>query len=221
MCSGPHRPCTTFRSATRPHIARTTILITAATRIVDAIAVADIEAASAAILPDRVLDEPGKVCGEGRVELPRVDPLRDGCSNVGAAAGPVAGRAIQVVRVGPGEDVGPVQQVVHQRVDGNHGPADLDPAAQLLGSAEQQAGQGHGEDLVRDPVNLSHRLDQGRAIRLDRWGPGWAGVAPLSPCPPMHSPWAAENSARVETGPLASRPGLPLLTAPGLSLVAR
>ena len=79
-----------------------------------------------------------------------------------AAAEPVAGRTIQVVRVEPSEDPGPVQKVMNQRVDGDHAAADLDPEDQFFGSAEQEAGQGHGEDLVRDAVDLSHRLDQGR-----------------------------------------------------------
>jgi ROK family len=84
-------------------------------------------------------------------ELPGIDPLGDDCNNVGAAAGPIAGRAIQVVRVEPGQDAGPMQKVVHQRVDGDQPAADLDPEDHFLGSAEQEAGQGHGEDLVRDP----------------------------------------------------------------------
>jgi hypothetical protein len=76
--------------------------------------------------------------------------------------GPVAGRAIQVVRVEPSQNAGPVQKIVHQRIDRDHAAADLDPEDQLFGSAEQEGGQGHGEDLVRDTVDLPHRLDQGR-----------------------------------------------------------
>jgi hypothetical protein len=52
------------------HRAHSTILVLAAFGIIDAIAVADIEAASAAILPDRVLYEPGEGLRKGRVELP-------------------------------------------------------------------------------------------------------------------------------------------------------
>ena len=64
---------------TTTHSPHSTILITAATRIVDAIAVTDIETALAAIPPDRVLDEPGEGLRKGRIELPGIDPLRDGC----------------------------------------------------------------------------------------------------------------------------------------------
>ena len=59
---------------------------------IDAIAVANVEATLAAILPDRVLDEPGKGLRKRRIELPGVDPLGDGCNNVGAAAGRCAGQ---------------------------------------------------------------------------------------------------------------------------------
>ena len=55
-----------------------------------------------------------------------------------------------------------MQKVVNQRVDGDHAAPDLGPEDHFLGSAEQEGGQGHGEDLVRDTVDLPHRLDQGR-----------------------------------------------------------
>jgi hypothetical protein len=50
------------------------IHVAAASRVIDAIAVAHIEAALAAILPDRVLDEPGKGPRKGWIELPSIDP---------------------------------------------------------------------------------------------------------------------------------------------------
>jgi hypothetical protein len=125
------------------HQACSAIQVAAATRIIDTIAVADIEAALAAVLPDRVLDEPRKGLRERWIELPGIDPLGDGLNNVSAAAGPVAGRTIQVVGIEPGENAGPVQKVVHQRVDGDHAAADLGPEAHLSGSTEQQGGQGH------------------------------------------------------------------------------
>src|ERR1700730_17507720 len=96
------------------------------------------EAALAAILPDRVLDEPREGLWKARVELPGIDPPGDGLNDKCAATGPVAGHAIQVVRVEPGQDAGPVQKVVHQRVDGDHAAADLDPEDHLFGSAERK-----------------------------------------------------------------------------------
>jgi hypothetical protein len=70
------------------HQARSAIQLAAAMGIIDLIAVADIEAALAAVPPDRVLDEPGEGPWKARVELPGVDPLGDGCNDVSAAAGP-------------------------------------------------------------------------------------------------------------------------------------
>jgi hypothetical protein len=52
------------------HRADSAVQVAAAVGIIDAIAVADIEAALAAVLPDRVLDEPGEGPRKGRVELP-------------------------------------------------------------------------------------------------------------------------------------------------------
>ena len=91
----------------------------------------------------------GKVCGNVGLNCRASICSATACNNVGAAAGPVAGRPVRVVRVEPGQDPGPVQKIVNQRVDGDHAAADLGPEDHFLGSAEQKGGQGHGEDLVR------------------------------------------------------------------------
>ena len=93
--------------------------------VVDPVSVTDIEAALGAIPPDRVLDVPGKDLRKRWVELPSIDPLGDGLNDVRAAAGPVAGRAIRVVRVEPGEYAPSVQKIVNQGVDRDHAAADL------------------------------------------------------------------------------------------------
>ena len=61
----------------------------------------------------------------------------------------------------PLQDPGPVQKIVNEGVDGDHAAADLDPGPSVIRSTEQDAGQGHGEDLVRDAVDLAQGLDQG------------------------------------------------------------
>ena len=68
-----------------------TVYIAARLAVVDAVAVADSEAALGAIPPDRVLDEPGKHGGEPGIEGARVDPIGRGLNNVSTAAAPVAG----------------------------------------------------------------------------------------------------------------------------------
>ena len=52
------------------------------------------------------------------------------------------------------QDAGADQKVVHQGVDGNHAGANLMPEVQALRGGQQDAGQGHGRDLVRDAVDL-------------------------------------------------------------------
>src|SRR5580700_7591623 len=87
--------------------------------IIDAIAVADVEARLGAIPPDRVLNEPRKRLGKPGIELPGINPLRHRLYNVGAAASLVAGCTIRMVGVEPCQDAGTDQKVVHQGIDGN------------------------------------------------------------------------------------------------------
>ena len=138
-----------------------TVYIGARLAIVDAIAVADIEAVLRAIPPDRVLDEPRKRPWEDRVELPGIDPPGDRLDDAGAAARPIAGHAIGVVGIEPVEDPGPAQPIMHQGVDGDHAGANLDPDRTIFRGGEQDAGQGHGQDFVGDAVDLSERSNQG------------------------------------------------------------
>jgi hypothetical protein len=129
--------------AHQPHPA---LLIGTSRSVINPIAVAHIETVLAAICPDCVLDEPGKGLWKAGVELSGIDPLGYGCNNVGAATGSVASRTVLVLRLEPLQDPGPVQKVMNQRVDGDHAAADLGPEDHFLGSAEQEAGQGHGEN---------------------------------------------------------------------------
>ena len=69
----------------------------------------------------------GKVRGKPGLNCRASIRLRHGSNNVGAAAGPVAGGTIQVVRVEPGQNAGPAQKVVHERVNRDQPAADLDP----------------------------------------------------------------------------------------------
>ena len=106
--------------------------------IVDAIAVADIEPIPGAVLPDRVLDEPGKSLRKRWIELPGIDPLSRGLNYLSAAAGPVASHAVQnASHLDPLQDPSPGSKVMNQRVDGDHAAADLGPGDHFLGSAEQ------------------------------------------------------------------------------------
>jgi hypothetical protein len=95
--------CLGFAKATQrqaiTHEADPAILALATPSITNPVAVADIEPIPGAVLPDRVLDEPGKGLRKRWIELPGIDPLGYGCNNVGAAARPVADRTIQVFKL--------------------------------------------------------------------------------------------------------------------------
>ena len=118
-------------------IVNLTVYIRARLSIIDAIAVADVEAAPGAIPPDRVLDEPGKHRGERRIEGAGVNPFGHGFNNVSAAASPVAGRAIGMVGAELAQDAGAVQKVVNEGIDGDHAGPDLAPQPQPAWRSEQ------------------------------------------------------------------------------------
>ena len=134
-----------------------TVNVAARLAIIDAIAVADVEAFLGAIAPDGVLHKTGKHRRERGIEGARIDAVRNGGNDVGTAAGPIARRPIGMAGPEPVQDAGAVQKVVHQGVDGDHARAGLDPAPALVRIAEQQAGQGHGQHLVGDAVHPGHR----------------------------------------------------------------
>jgi hypothetical protein len=78
-----------------------TVSIVAPGSIVDAIAVADVQAICGAVAPDRILHKAWKGLGEGRIELAGVDAGGEPSENVSASAGPVAAHAIGMVSAEP------------------------------------------------------------------------------------------------------------------------
>ena len=87
--------------------------------VVEPVTVANVEALLAAVAPDRELDEPGKYLRKGAIELPRVDFAGDQPHNVGAAAWPVTAGPVGMGGLEPGQDPGPVQEIVDQGIDGD------------------------------------------------------------------------------------------------------
>jgi hypothetical protein len=71
--------------------------VLATTTVIDPIAVADVESLLGAVPPNCVLDEPGKICRERRVELSCVDLPGDPPDQVGAATRRVAMNPIQML----------------------------------------------------------------------------------------------------------------------------
>ena len=128
--------------------------------VIDPVAVADVEALLAAIPPDRELDEPGEDRRETRIELPSVDLAGDQPHNVGAAAWPVTAGPVGMGSLEPAQDPGPVQEIVDQGIDRDQLHANFEPARANVSGADQNARHRHGQDLVRNAVDVAHRLDQ-------------------------------------------------------------
>jgi hypothetical protein len=85
--------------------------------IVDAIAVANVEAVPGAVPPDRALHEPGKRCREGRIELASIDVRRQQPENAGAPSRPVAPVSVRMVGAQPLQDPSSVQEIMDQGVN--------------------------------------------------------------------------------------------------------
>jgi hypothetical protein len=85
--------------------------ILAAMPVIDPVAVANVKALLAAA-PDPELDEPGEDRRETAVELPSVDLLGDQPNDIGAATWPVATGTVGMGSLEPGQDPGPMQEIV-------------------------------------------------------------------------------------------------------------
>src|SRR5258707_2131634 len=101
-------------------VADTLTDILASLSIINAVAVANIEAALGAVPPDRVLDEPGEHGGGGRIEGAGIDPLGHGLNDVSASAFPGVGRDIGVVGAEPGQEAGAVHGTLNEGIDSDH-----------------------------------------------------------------------------------------------------
>ena len=128
--------------------------------VIEPVAVANVEALLAAIAPDRELDEPRENLRETTAELPSVDLAGDQPHNVGAAAWPVTAGAVRMASLEPSQDPGPVQKIVDQGIDRNQVDADFQPPRANVSGADQNAGQGHGQHLVGNAVDIAQRFNQ-------------------------------------------------------------
>ena len=118
--------------------AQLTINVVAGVTIVDPVAVANIEAALAAVPPDCKLHEPRENPREGRIECLRVDPLCHALDQLSAAVGSIARRAIRVVSAKPSQNAGPMQKIVYERIDDDEACSDLEPVRAAPTGAQQQ-----------------------------------------------------------------------------------
>ena len=127
-----------------------------------------ISALLAAIPPDRELDEPRENGREGRIERTGVDLLGSTGNDFGAAVCPVTAGPVRMGGLEPGQDPGPVQKIVDQGIDRNQVHTDLQPLGANLSRADQNAGHRHGQNLVRNAVDVAQWLNQSRAHLCQR-----------------------------------------------------
>ncbi len=123
--------------------------VVATLSIFDPIAVADIEPVLGAVPPNRGLNEPS------------IDGFGNALDDLGAPGRPVAGRAIGMGRIEPAQDTGPDQEIVDQGIDRDHGRANFGPSGPIGSAAEQQARQRDAQHLVRYPVKVPQRPQNG------------------------------------------------------------
>src|SRR6516165_10017979 len=106
--------------------------------------IANVEIVASAVAPNCMLHEPGKHFRETAVELSGIDGGRNRANDVGAAVRLVAAKAVWMTGPEPLQDAGPVQEIVHQGIDGNHVCTSLGPEG--LWAGEEQTGQRHRQD---------------------------------------------------------------------------
>ena len=96
--------------------------------VVDAVAVADIEAVGGAKLPNGMLNKARKYSREVRVESSGIDLRRNRVDDVGTAAFGITTDAVAVLATAIVENTAAVQKVMDERVDGDHVLADREPS---------------------------------------------------------------------------------------------
>jgi len=106
--------------------------------VVDAIAVADVEAIGGAKAPNGVLHEPRKHPRESPVKGAGIDLVCDGANDLGTATRGIAGHAVAVGGTAIVKYAGAVQKGMDQRIDGNHAFAGFEPVWSIIRRAKQQ-----------------------------------------------------------------------------------
>ena len=100
--------------------------------VIDAIAVADVEAIGGAKPPNGVLHEPRKYPRKSPIKGAGVDLGCDRPNDLGTAAMAIAAHAIAVRSAAILKDAGAMQKVMDQRIDGNHAFAGFEPMRSVV-----------------------------------------------------------------------------------------
>lgn len=129
--------------------------------VVNSVAIAQIEPFRGAISPDGMLDKPREYFWKVRIEGTGISPVCGTSDDLGTAAPGVAGRAIPMGNAAALQNAGAVQEIVDQRVNGDHVLSGLEPDEMLPAHPYQKAGQRHRQDLVGHAEHASEEADQG------------------------------------------------------------
>jgi hypothetical protein len=127
--------------------------------IIYTIAVTNVQSLLGAEPPNCMLNEPRKPRRKGRVEPSSIEEVRNTLDYIGAAAWPIARDAVAVRPPPPPENASAMKEIVHERVDHDHGSANLHPPR--VAGDHHQIGQGHGQDFVGDAVDVPQGLYEG------------------------------------------------------------
>ena len=84
-----------------------------------------------------MLNESRKIGRIAFVESPCIDAGRDKPENVGAVSLAIARRTVSMADVKPLQNAGPVQEIVHERIDHDHLAARLKPIRSDVRSGDQ------------------------------------------------------------------------------------
>jgi len=105
--------------------------------VINSVAVAQIQAVGRAKAPDRVLHEAREYPWKARIEGASINPICGGSNDPCTASLGVAGRAIPMGFATTLQSAGAVQQIVDQRVNGDHYRSGLEPNGPVVARSDQ------------------------------------------------------------------------------------
>lgn len=120
-----------------------------------------------------VLNEPGKIGREGRIELPAVNPVGEVLYHPQTPVGGVAPGPVGVVELVAVQNPGPVEEVVDEGIDRNHVGPDLAVVPTGV-SRQEETRQGHVGELRADIRNGADFPDEAVEEGADRTTSGVA-----------------------------------------------
>ncbi|KAH3553394.1 hypothetical protein KXW50_009305, partial [Aspergillus fumigatus] len=95
-----------------------------------------------------------------RIKGAGIDPVCGTSNDLGTAAPRIAGRAIAMGNAAAFQNAGAVQEIVDQRINGDHGLSGREPGGGLAPRSYQEGRQRHRQDLVGHAEDATEGTDQ-------------------------------------------------------------